>query len=130
MTTAGASPPGGVPTLTEVVAWPGPAAPVQRSIPGAGPQAVEADIVGAPLASAAPVFDEEQVAQRVLANVQRQVDLTLEYRMREALTPLLARLADSVVREARAELSSALRDVVERAVELELARHRGSQVER
>ncbi|MBC7730481.1 MAG: hypothetical protein H7306_01095 [Bacteriovorax sp.] len=67
---------------------------------------------------------EEQVVERVLADLQRQVDLMLEYRLREALTPLLARAADSVIRDARGELASTLRDVVARAVAQELARHR------
>ena len=60
----------------------------------------------------------------MLIDLQRQMDLMLDYRLREILTPLLARAADGIVREARSELASTLRDVVERAVALELARHR------
>ena len=56
--------------------------------------------------------------------LQRQVDLMLEYRLREVLTPLLARAADNVVRDARSQLASTLRDMVERAVADELARRR------
>ena len=67
---------------------------------------------------------EEAMIQGVLVGMQRQVELMLEYRLREALTPLLARAADSIVREARTELASTLRDVVARAVAQELARHR------
>jgi aspartate oxidase len=52
------------------------------------------------------------------------MDLMLDYRLREILTPLLTRAADSVVREARSELASTLRDVVARAVAQELTRHR------
>jgi hypothetical protein len=74
---------------------------------------------------AAPAsFNEEQLTQRVLIDLQRQMDLMLDYRLREVLTPLLARAADGIVREARSELASTLRDIVERAVAQELARHR------
>jgi hypothetical protein len=44
--------------------------------------------------------------------------------LRDALTPLLARATDQLAREARNELASTLRDMVERAVAQELARHR------
>ena len=104
-------PPDRVPTLTEVVAWPESAAP---STPAAGD--------AAPAAPAS--FNEEQLTQRVLIDLQRQMDLMLDYRLREVLTPLLARAADAIVREARGELASTLRDLVERAVAQELARHR------
>ncbi|CAM5796754.1 putative protein OS=Rhizobacter sp. Root404 OX=1736528 GN=ASC76_17680 PE=4 SV=1 [Rhizobacter fulvus] len=67
---------------------------------------------------------EEQLTQRILNDLQRQMDLMLDYRLREILTPLLTRAADSVVREARSELASTLRDVVARAVAQELTRHR------
>lgn len=130
MTAAGPPPPQRVPTLTEVVAWPESAAAAVR--PGAAADAPprEADLAAAaPSAPVqaeppAPTLTEEQLIQRVLAEVQHQVDLMLEYRLREALTPLLTRAADSVIREARGELASTLRDVVARAVAHELARHR------
>ena len=110
-------PPERVPTLTEVVAWPGsPAAP-------ATPRAVEAELA-APGLPAGLLPSEEQIVQRVLGELQRQVDLMLEYRLREALTPLLTRATDGLIREARAELASTLRDVVARVVSQELARHR------
>jgi hypothetical protein len=67
---------------------------------------------------------EEQMIQGVLAEVQRQVELMLDYRLREVLTPLLNRAADGIVRDARTELASTLRDVVARAVAQELSRHR------
>jgi hypothetical protein len=115
-------PPDRVPTLTEVVAWPEPGgAPAAALASGDAPAAVEPG-VGA--ASALSPLTEEQLTQRVLIDLQRQMDLMLDYRLREVLTPLLARAADGIVREARSELASTLRDVVERAVALELARHR------
>lgn len=127
-------PPQHVPTLTEVVDWPqrgaalaSNAAPEVAS-PAASPTAsMPAVLVTAAATPAEPpaiLPNEEQLVQRVLVGLQRQVDLMLEYRLREVLTPLLARATDSVIRDARSELASTLRDVVARAVAQELARHR------
>ena len=115
-------PPRGVPTLTEVVVWPDGAAPV--------PPADESAVVdpAQPLVQAPPLAQlpsESELTAQVLAEGQHQLDLMSEYRLREALTPLLARLADNLVRDARQELASTLRDVVTRAVAQELARRRG-----
>jgi hypothetical protein len=119
-------PPDRVPTLTEVVAW-----PEAFTAPVANPELVPADEPAAPSApdiaefnSDAASISEEQLTQRILNDLQRQMDLMLDYRLREILTPLLTRAADSVVREARSELASTLRDVVARAVAQELTRHR------
>lgn len=95
----------GVPTLTEVVQL-----------------AIERGVL--PPADASHAADEQQLTQRILSDVQRQVDLMLEFRLREALAPVLAQLSEAIVREARAELASTLRDVVARAVAQEMARHR------
>lgn len=125
-------PPDRVPTLTEVVAWPG-SSPASGGIPATGPTvepaepveqgASPAPDVATPAADAASIT-EEQLTQRILNDLQRQMDLMLDYRLREILTPLLTRAADTVVREARSELASTLRDVVARAVAQELTRHR------
>ena len=117
----GRGPPGGIPTLTEVVPWPGqaPIAPV-----AAGASAVPSALltaIAAPLEPAAPI-DEAQLTQRVLVDLQRQIDLMLEVRLREALAPVLARAADALIRDARKELTAALRDAVARSVAQELAR--------
>jgi hypothetical protein len=123
-------PPDRVPTLTEVVLWPDalsapqPLAPANEALP------LEADVVVPVMHAAeraAPVaasMNDEQMIQRVLDNLQRQIELMLEYRLREMLTPILTRAADGVIRDARAELASTLRDVVARAVAQELSRHR------
>ena len=152
MSGASPMPPERVPTLTEVVAWPQserqpqPAVGVpDASIYGGGSASVPApEQSGAvlppssPAAAAPPRAEadllpftmpplrggEAQMLQNVLVEVQRQVDLMLEVRLREVLTPLLNRAADSIVRDARAELASTLRDVVARAVTEELSRHR------
>lgn len=111
------APPTRVPTLTEVVELreAAPAAPAGEE---AAPGFVERRANW-------PAIQEEQVVQRVLTDLQRQIDLMLETRMRETLTPLLTRATDALLRDMRHELASTLRDVVARAVAQELARHRG-----
>jgi len=125
VTGRGALPPPRVPTLTEEVTWPLGAPPAfgvgQIHLPAIEAQPAEDDIVGHPMSLR---IADEATIESVLIGLQRQVELMLDYRLREVLTPLLARAADSIVREARAELVSTLRDVVARAVAQELARHR------
>lgn len=121
-------PPGRVPTLTEVVRIPEPA-PAATAVPSP-PEPAFARTEPAPLqpvASPQPAasLDEDAVVQRVLADLQRQIDLMLEVKLREVLTPALTRATDALMREARTELASTLRDVVSRAVAQELSRHRG-----
>jgi hypothetical protein len=67
---------------------------------------------------------EQQIAQKVMQDVQRQLDGMLDFRLREAMAPLLARHADALVQDLREELSRTLRDVVQRAVSQELAKLR------
>lgn len=94
-----------------------PTQPAPGSVPGGAPL-----FVPAPAMSGA--LDEAQIAQRLLADVQRQIDGMLEYRLREALAPILARASEALVRELRQELSRTMRDVVSRAVAQEAARQR------
>jgi hypothetical protein len=61
-----------------------------------------------------------ELSQRVMADLQKQIDLMLDVRLREALAPILARAGDAMVRDARKELTAALRDVVAAAVAREL----------
>jgi hypothetical protein len=97
-------PAAGLPTLTEVVAE------------GEGlRRAATAEVTPA---------DEARIVDAVIASLQQRTDLMFEYRLREALSPLLTRLAETLVSEAREELSRTLRDVVARAVSQELARRR------
>jgi len=130
MSTGRSKPPQRVPTLTEVVEIPAatpprdePPIPVGETIHAPVTEADVATLVAAQSA-AVPQLDEEQMTQRVLAELQRQVDVLLEQRLRESLTPALARLTDSLVREMRVELASTLRELVARAVTQELSRHR------
>ena len=73
-------------------------------------------------AGATPTAGEVQLTQRVLADLQRQVELMLEVRLREALAPILARATDALVRDARKELTAAMRDIVARSIAKELGR--------
>jgi len=73
-----------------------------------------------PGASSSP--SEVQLTQRVLADLQHQVELMLEVRLREALAPILARATDALVRDARKELTAAMRDIVARSIARELGR--------
>lgn len=118
-------PPQRVPTLTEVVVWPQSLRAAAAA--GATDATDAADAAAARAEPAEPLAvlpTEAQLVQRVLVDLQRQLDLMLEYRLREVLTPLLARATDNLIREARTELAATLRDVVARAVARELARHR------
>ena len=116
-------PPVEVPTLTEVVGFDGTRTTVEAAQPELVSDGAElaSDLV---LTLRNPGISEEQITQRVLSDLQRHVDLMVEYRLRESLSPLLTRLADNMVREVREELSSTLRDVVRRAVTQELARQK------
>ena len=67
---------------------------------------------------------EAEITQRVLADVQRQVELMLEYRMREALAPILARATDMLIRDTRKQLANTLHEMVAQAVAQEMSRHR------
>ena len=118
----------GLPTLTEVIEMPAPArgaSSADDKLPLAAASVVDRVAQGG-LAGpvAAPVFDEAQWVERVLTDLQRHCDLMLEYRLREALAPVLARLTEGLLRELRQELATALRDVVAHAVSQELTRQR------
>jgi len=136
-----ANPPQRVPILTEVVQLSqsgsvdipidGPSDEPQPGIEstrgGAGPAQSPDLIPGpAPLAAHVPAELEQELVERIWVDVQRQVELMFEYRMREALSPILSRATDAVLRETRQQLASTLREVVAKAVAQELARHRGS----
>lgn len=86
-----------------------------------------AGVTAAPAAAVAPGADEERIVDAVMAGLQTRIDLMVEYRLREALAPLLARAADAIVHDARDELAHTLRDVVARAVGQELARRRSTR---
>ena len=103
-----------------------PAAPDDE--PTRPPVRASAEVPAAALVmsgSAGPVVDERQLKERILVDLQRQIDAVIEYRMREVLTPILTRATDSIVRDARAELSRSLRTWIDQSVAQELRRQRG-----
>jgi hypothetical protein len=116
------------PTLTEVVeAWESGPMP-QDGLRGAA-DAAKTEVVDVVAPAPAPTpqaasLNEDQIVQRVLLDLQRQIDLMLEYRVREAMIPALTRATDALVLEARNELASTLRSIVAKSVAQELARHR------
>jgi hypothetical protein len=106
---------------------PGAATEVSQAAAPAPAPATEAATAPAAMPVAGlerPLPTDEQLVQSVLTDLQRQIDLMLDYRLREAIAPALTRAADALVREMRADLASTLREVVARAVAQELARHR------
>jgi hypothetical protein len=104
-------------TLDEVVPQPLPVMVQERPLE---PAALRETV----LAPGQYVVDEAQLAQRVLADVQKQIDSMLEFRLRESLAPILASAAEALVRELRQELSRTMTDVVARSVAQEVARQR------
>ena len=95
----------------------------RRPAPPAPPQAAaHAAPLPAPARPATPSPGDVQLTQRVLADLQRQVELMLEVRLREALAPILARASDALVRDAKKELTAAMRDIVSRSIARELGR--------
>ncbi|MBH1986527.1 MAG: hypothetical protein I8H76_04340 [Burkholderiales bacterium] len=131
--------PAQVPTLTEVIDLSAPPV-VSQAAPAAAPAPapVTAPPVRTPPISleslpvlaeavspaAVPGVSEAQLAHRVLVDVQKQVDGMLEFRLREALAPVLARHTEAIVRDLRDELGRTLKDVVARSVAQELAKLR------
>ena len=102
------------PVVTPPVTAPAP-------LPARAPVPVPVAALVAPApASPVEVIDAARLEQRVLADIQKQVDLMLEVRLREALAPVLVRATDTLVRDARKELTSTLRDIVAKAVAREL----------
>ena len=71
-----------------------------------------------------PDISEAQLAQRVLSVVQKQIDGMIEFRLKEAMAPILARHTDALVRELREELTRTMSDVVARSVAQEMAKLR------
>lgn len=86
-----------------------------------------AQVAAAPVAAVealAPEVSEAQLAQRVFSDVQRQIDGMLDFRLREAIGPVLARHSEALIRDLREELNRTMRDVVARSVAQEMAKLR------
>jgi hypothetical protein len=132
----GRTPPQVVPTLTEVVrsnaaasppapaaAAASPRAPARAPATPARTAAVPAAAAAAPPASQADA-DEQALVQRVLAEAMRQAGPIVERRLRLALAPALAQLADAFVQNARTEITRSVQEALEKALEQELARRK------
>lgn len=76
------------------------------------------------MAPVLPEISEAQLAQRVMGDVQRQIDGMLDFRLREAMGPILARHTEALVKDLREELNRTMRDVVTRSVAQEMAKLR------
>jgi len=72
--------------------------------------------------AAPPMAAADELSAEVLFELEQRIDSLFESRLREALAPALARAADGLIREARQELSGALRGLVEDAVTRALER--------
>lgn len=110
-----------LPVLGEVVASPHEPQSIAPAVSAAASPLVPPPAVQEP---ALPAITEAQLAHRVLSDVQRQVDSMLEFRLREAMAPVLARHTEAIVRDLRDELNRTLKDVVARSVAQELAKLR------
>lgn len=107
-----------VPTLTEVIeldsVFPATQVPYEETgldLPPASPllqpalaPALDIGAVGAELSA------------QVLFELEQRIGSVLESRLREALAPALARAADTLIREARQELSQTLKELVDDSV--------------
>lgn len=100
--------------------------PVQATlIPTVTDEVKSVEPVAAPvLAPVLPEISEAQLAQRVMGDVQRQIDGMLDFRLREAIGPVLARHTEALVKDLREELTRTMRDVVARSVAQEMAKLR------
>jgi len=98
--------PQAVPLLDELVE----AAPVDIAVPEGPIEVTE--------------VSEAQLAHRVLSVVNKQIDGLIEFRLREAMGPILQRHTDALVRDLRDELKQTMQDVVSRAVAQEMAKVR------
>jgi len=103
-------------------ASPPPSTATSAATPGAAASVAARPAPPRPATTAKASPNEVLVTQRVLADLQRQVELMLEVRLREALAPILARASDALVRDARKELTAAMRDIVARSIARELGR--------
>ena len=84
------------------------------------------DEIGPAGKSSAPISsgDDAELTRRILADVLKHIEPTLEERIQEALVPALTRVGQALLIELRAELAASLRNAIARSVAEELSRHR------
>ncbi len=110
-----------IPTLTEVVELTPQdtlAAPTQSSS-SALELVARASSIGtqAPGQVMASATDSAELTRRVLSSLQCQVDDVIDQRLKDALVPILARCAESMMLALREDLASTLHELVSEAVE-------------
>lgn len=110
-----------VPTLTEVII---DLPADQTAAPAAQPRS-DAQVAPEKLMAEA-MMQETRIVSKVIERLQPRIDVLFEHRLRETLAPALTRLYAALADEARKELSRAVREAVEQAVNEEMARHRGA----
>jgi hypothetical protein len=111
-----------VPTLSEVAV-----PPVDRELSILKQEVgvtIETPAVSGPAVSSLPEVNEAQLTQRIMQVIQKQVDGMIEFRLKEAMAPILARHSEAMSRELREELSRTMADVVARSVAQEMAKLR------
>lgn len=116
---------GVLPTLTEVVETRADVPMGADAVAPLPPESWPLDAQAATAASARNVADTgAALTMQVLDALRPRVDALLEAHLRDALAPLLTRLADSAVQSARAELSMAMHALVAQTVKEVLAQRR------
>lgn len=127
-------PPVSVPTLTEVVEWaPAVQSALHDDVPSLHDElpassdmawpAESATLADAPSASIMPI-DEAQLTQRILEQIEQQLDIMFSERLSPLMVAVLDRAADELAAHARNELASTLQGIVRQAVSQELAQRR------
>lgn len=99
----------GLPTLTEVLEL----------------QAAARPPLQASQLAQAHVSTATELSAEVMFELSQRIDSLLEARLREALSPALARVAERLIHEARLELGHVLKELVEDAVTRAIERHTG-----
>lgn len=99
-------------------------APLVIDAPAIDTPNIDTPNIDTPIAAAIPLpaLDIDAVVGQVLAELTPRIDMLLESRLREALAPALARAADGLIRDTRANLSGVVRDLVQEAVDRALQR--------
>lgn len=110
-----------VPTLTEVVEWAAVELRHVRALPA--PPALASAAAASDPNKDMPLGLVTELSADLLFELERSVGLALEARLREALAPVLARVADAMIREAQQELSATMGKLVEEAVTRAIERH-------
>jgi hypothetical protein len=93
--------------------------------PGAAAQPAGQAAASVPATPGVSLQDAQDIADVVLAGLEKQIDHLLDQRVQESLAPAFERLCEGLVQSVRDDLANTLRDVVARAVAQELARRQG-----